>query len=253
MFVLPTVVMGAAFLALLPDSLDRSVWAILGRPRDVQPRRRGAHRRRRLGASAPRPGGRRGHARRVAVARVPPRHPAAAPAGAHRRRRDRVPVHVHVVRRDPRPRRRRPRDDRGRGVAHGRRSSARSGRRPSSPLAQLAVLGAAVGWSATSAAPQPSPSHVPPARAGTARAAGAASASSSVSVAAATAALVCDRHSLALVERSIALRRRLLDCSAWPDLGDCRRAPRHQRRRRPARRALAFRRRPRRGPRPSPS
>ena len=28
-FVLPTVVMGAAFSALLPDSLDRSVWAIL--------------------------------------------------------------------------------------------------------------------------------------------------------------------------------------------------------------------------------
>jgi thiamine transport system permease protein len=30
MFVLPTVVMGAAFLALLPDSLDRTVWAVLG-------------------------------------------------------------------------------------------------------------------------------------------------------------------------------------------------------------------------------
>ncbi|HEX4982615.1 MAG TPA: iron ABC transporter permease [Ilumatobacteraceae bacterium] len=29
-FVLPTVVMGAAFSALLPDSLDRSIWAILG-------------------------------------------------------------------------------------------------------------------------------------------------------------------------------------------------------------------------------
>ncbi len=29
-FVLPTVVMGAAFLALLPDSLDRTVWAVLG-------------------------------------------------------------------------------------------------------------------------------------------------------------------------------------------------------------------------------
>jgi thiamine transport system permease protein len=29
-FVLPTVVVGAAFVALLPDSLDRSVWAILG-------------------------------------------------------------------------------------------------------------------------------------------------------------------------------------------------------------------------------
>lgn len=29
-FVLPTVVVGAAFLALLPDALDRSVWAILG-------------------------------------------------------------------------------------------------------------------------------------------------------------------------------------------------------------------------------
>ena len=28
-FVLPTVVMGAAFLALLPDSLDRSVWAVI--------------------------------------------------------------------------------------------------------------------------------------------------------------------------------------------------------------------------------
>jgi thiamine transport system permease protein len=30
MFVLPTVVMGAAFLALLPDSLDRTVWAVVG-------------------------------------------------------------------------------------------------------------------------------------------------------------------------------------------------------------------------------
>ena len=29
MFVLPTVVMGAAFIALLPDSLDRTVWAVL--------------------------------------------------------------------------------------------------------------------------------------------------------------------------------------------------------------------------------
>lgn len=29
-FVLPTVVMGAAFLALLPDSLDRTVWAVVG-------------------------------------------------------------------------------------------------------------------------------------------------------------------------------------------------------------------------------
>lgn len=29
-FVLPTVVVGAAFLAVLPDSLDRSIWAILG-------------------------------------------------------------------------------------------------------------------------------------------------------------------------------------------------------------------------------
>ena len=29
MFVLPTVVMGAAFLALLPDTLDRTVWAVI--------------------------------------------------------------------------------------------------------------------------------------------------------------------------------------------------------------------------------
>ena len=29
-FVLPTVVMGAAFLALLPDSLDRTVWGVIG-------------------------------------------------------------------------------------------------------------------------------------------------------------------------------------------------------------------------------
>jgi thiamine transport system permease protein len=29
-FVLPTVVMGAAFLALLPDSLDRTVWSVIG-------------------------------------------------------------------------------------------------------------------------------------------------------------------------------------------------------------------------------
>ena len=30
MFVLPTVVMGAAVLALLPDVLDRTVWAVIG-------------------------------------------------------------------------------------------------------------------------------------------------------------------------------------------------------------------------------
>ncbi len=30
LFVLPTVVMGAAFLALLPDALDRTVWAVIG-------------------------------------------------------------------------------------------------------------------------------------------------------------------------------------------------------------------------------
>ena len=56
-FVLPTVVMGAAVLALLPDSLDRGVWADPARPRHLQPRRRRAHRRRGVGAPAARPGG----------------------------------------------------------------------------------------------------------------------------------------------------------------------------------------------------
>ena len=99
-FVLPTVVVGAAFVALLPDSLDHSVWAIIAAHvvfnLAVVVRTVGAtwsqlpydltHAAATLGAAP--------------VALVPVDHAAPDPARDRRRRGDRVPVHVHLVRRD---------------------------------------------------------------------------------------------------------------------------------------------------------
>ena len=74
MFVLPTVVMGAAILAIAPDSIDHSVWAVLTAHvifnLAVVVRVVGALWER----LPPRHGGRSRHARRVAGRRVPPRH-----------------------------------------------------------------------------------------------------------------------------------------------------------------------------------
>ncbi len=110
---------GRGVLALLPASLDRSIWAILGAHvvfnLAVVVRTVGAvweHLPPDLEAAAATLGAQ-------PVARVPRDHPSAAAAGAHRGRRDRVPVHVHVVRRHPHPRDRRPADARGRDLAAG--------------------------------------------------------------------------------------------------------------------------------------
>ncbi|MEZ5255798.1 MAG: hypothetical protein R2705_02535 [Ilumatobacteraceae bacterium] len=118
-FVLPTVVVGAAFLALLPESWHQTV-GDPARPRLLQRRRGGAHRRRHVGPARP---GRRGgspHARRVDVAGRSPHH-APDPATGHRRRGlDRVLVHLHVLRRGDRARRTPPPDARGRALPTGR-------------------------------------------------------------------------------------------------------------------------------------
>ena len=76
-FVLPTVVVGAAFLALLgPRAAARGRparhhLARAHRPRVLQPRRGRAHGRRPLGSPRPGAGGRGPHARRVTVASLP--------------------------------------------------------------------------------------------------------------------------------------------------------------------------------------
>ena len=128
-FVLPTVVMGAAILALLPSRLERGVPAILAAHvvfnLAVVVRTVGA-----VWDHLPaRPRGSSGDARRLAGAGVPGDHPALArpailAAGVHR-----VRVHVHVVRRDPRPRRCRHVHDRGRDLAAGDAARRRRRRR----------------------------------------------------------------------------------------------------------------------------
>ena len=180
-FVLPTVVMGAAFSALLPDSLDRSIWAILGAHvvfnLAVVVRTVGAvweHLPPDLEAAAATLGA-------SPVARVPRDHPSAAAAGAHRRRRDRVPVHVHVVRRDPHPRDRRPgRRSRSRSGG-GRRSSARSARRPSSPSPSSPPSASSWAGRRTASGATASPSRCGHSRRRAGACVGVASASSSVS------------------------------------------------------------------------
>ena len=119
-FVLPTVVVALAFLAILPDGVERG-WApiliahvffnvavvvrIVGTFwASLDPR---AER-----------GGR--DARRVAACAPPRGHAAAARAGARGGRRDRLPLLVHVVRRRPDPRRPAVRDARGRDLQPGR-------------------------------------------------------------------------------------------------------------------------------------
>ena len=105
-FVLPTVVVATAFLALLPDGLERTVWAILARARLLQRRGRRARRRRVLGRARPAALGRRRDARRRRPAQRRLRVTAAAArAGRRVRGVDRLPLLLHVVRRDRRPRR----------------------------------------------------------------------------------------------------------------------------------------------------
>ena len=106
------------------------------RPRDLQPRRGGARRRRDVGAPAPRHGGRGRHARRIAGRCVPARHAGPAPSGDPGRGVDRVRVHVHLVRRDPHRRRTGHAHDRGRGVAQ--RDTTRSPRKRRGPRARPA-------------------------------------------------------------------------------------------------------------------
>ena len=140
-FVLPTVVMGAAFLALAGPSgllgvdLTGTVWIILwahvvfniavvartvGRP---------------LGAPRS-PAGRGGPSPRgEPLAGVPHRHPPAAPPRLGSRRLDRLPVLLHVVRRGADPRWVRIRHHRGRDLAAGGRvprppGGGGTGRRP---------------------------------------------------------------------------------------------------------------------------
>ena len=128
-FVLPTVVVGSAFLALLgdggplgprprPDARRHPA-----RARVLQLRGGGAHGRRPV--VAPRPAARR--KRHACSARAGWRtfrdgHAAGAAAGDRGRSGDRVPLHLHVVRRDPHPRR----------PAATRRSRPRSTARPCS-------------------------------------------------------------------------------------------------------------------------
>ncbi len=116
---------GAAARLRRPDRVGRD-----RRPRRVQPGRRGAGRRRTVGAPADRHGGRRSDARRVPVEGLHDDLVPADPTGDHGRRNDRLHLHVHVVRRHPDPRCTGNPNDRGRGVAarHATRRHRRGGR-----------------------------------------------------------------------------------------------------------------------------
>ena len=111
-FVLPTVVVGSAFLVAArrggPARVPRSR-PVAGRhprrPRVLQLRGRGADRRWSVGAPRSAAGRRGARPRRRSLADIPLGDAAGAPTRDRGRRRDRVPVHVHVVRGDPDPRR----------------------------------------------------------------------------------------------------------------------------------------------------
>lgn len=164
-FVLPTVVVGVAFRRLLgeggPLGFPRARRHAGGhrlRPRLLQRRRGGPHRRRRLGVARPaaRSGGRR--ARRIAVAGAAHGDPARAASRDRRRRQRRLPLLRDGVRHRADPRRGAPRDggdrdlpphhddlrppggrgalgapDRRRGGPAGRGGAAASGARPDRP------------------------------------------------------------------------------------------------------------------------
>ena len=105
------------------------------RPRVLQLRRRGAHRRR--GVVHPRPAGRGGrpHPRGVTVAGVRRGHPAAAPPGHRLGRVDRLPLHLHLVRGGAHPRRHPPAHHRGRDLRPDRPVPAPRRRRRPGPRA----------------------------------------------------------------------------------------------------------------------
>ncbi len=155
MFVLPTVVMGAAFLALLPDCTRPHRVGGDRRPRRVQPRSCRARGRIAVGAPPDRHGGRRRHARRVSPAGRHADLAAARAARGDRGRHDRVPVHLHLVRGDPDPRCARHPHDRGRGVASGNPARRRRRRRRAGLAAARGVGGDRVVVDARPAAPCP--------------------------------------------------------------------------------------------------
>ncbi len=167
-FVLPTVVVGAAFLALLGPRgpfgvrLEYTIWAILiahvfynyavvlrvvgGVWEQVDPRARG-------GGACP---------RRLALARLSDRDAATADARDRIGRVDRLPVHVHVVRRDPDPGWGAVRHARGRDLSAGRAAAgparcshpgAAADGRPGTAAVCLCALPAARGaWPSAAAA-----------------------------------------------------------------------------------------------------
>ena len=122
-FVLPTVVVGTAFAALLgtggpladlgtrPDRLGDP-----DRPRVLQLRGRRADGRRSVVASRPSPGRGRADARRKPLARLSRGDASRAPSRDRDRERGRVPLHLHVVRCHPHPRRPALRDARDRDL-----------------------------------------------------------------------------------------------------------------------------------------
>ena len=135
-FVLPTVVVALAFLAILPDPSSRD-GADPRRARLLQRRCRRARRRDVLGESRPAPVRGGGDARREPVAALSRDHSAAALAGAGGGGGHRLPLLVHVVRHRPHPRRPAVRHARGRDLrpggadvrpARGRRPVARPAR-----------------------------------------------------------------------------------------------------------------------------
>ena len=165
-FVLPTVVVALAFLALLPDGVERGWAPILLAHVFFNVRRRRAHRRRRSGRTSTRAWTRRRATLGASPRGAPPRGDAAAArARARRRGRDRLPVHVHVVRRRPHPRRAPVRDARGRDLPPGRRGSSTCRAAAALSLVQLAcVVGCRLGRDAPRAATSRDRSAPPPRR-----------------------------------------------------------------------------------------
>ena len=119
-FVLPTVVVALAFLAILPERARARTGRDSHRARVLQRRGRRPHRRHVLGRARPQDVGGRRDARRRPAAAAPPRDASAARARALGRGRDRLPVLVHVLRGDRHPRRAALLDARGGDLQPGR-------------------------------------------------------------------------------------------------------------------------------------